>query len=302
MKVKTIFKISLAFLLIIFAQSKSNGQDAKNDGYILIWEDEFDKGFLDTTQWNVEVHSRVYNDELEAYCKENVTVGEEPESGRSCLVLTARKQVCDDKQFTSGRLNTKGKFEFKFGKVEARIKFPDTADGLWPAFWLLGHNGRAGWPLCGEIDMVEIGHVSGIQSGRQAYAFNGACHWGCPTDGRVEHLSHAAHHNNAYSLEDDFHLYTMIWDENSIKMYLDQDKHPKVEPYLELDISDMSDPASPGPYFHHPFYLVADLAVGGQYTGILSPEGITALKNGPRSMYIDYIKVYQPVTSKTDDK
>jgi beta-glucanase (GH16 family) len=117
---------------------------------------------------------------------------------------------------------------------------PHIANGLWPAFWMLGSDIATNpWPACGEIDIVEMGNATGIANGTQ-------------------NATHTA------SLQDDFHLFTLIWDERSIKLYLDLDLdlRPTAAPYFTMDITDKSAGAA-GYYFHKPFYFLFNLAVGG---------------------------------------
>lgn len=263
------------------------------DGYNLVWADYFNNGTLDTSVWNVEVNGNGGgNNELQYYAAENVTVGDDG-SGRGCLILTAKKEESHGKHFTSGRLNTNKKKAFTHGKIESSIKLPKTANGLWPAFWMLGNDfNEVSWPRCGEIDILEMGNSSGIKSGKQEYVFNGACHWGFYKDG--SYPNYAKTTTNSYSLQDgEFHLFTMIWDEQAIKMYLDLDKYPDAAPYFAMNITDVNGDWAVGKYFHHDFFIVYDLAVGGNFPGIRNADSITALADGERSMYIDYVKVYQ---------
>ena len=152
----------------------------ETDGYHLVWADYFNGTALDASKWNVEVNGEGGgNAELQFYREENVTLGKEPVSGSGCLILTARKENYNGKSFTSGRLNSGGKFAFTYGKIESRILLPKTANGLWPAFWMLGADFKSvGWPRCGEIDILEMGNSTGISAGTQDRFFNGACHWG----------------------------------------------------------------------------------------------------------------------------
>lgn len=264
------------------------------NAYDLVWEDDFTGTTLNESQhWNIEVNGDGGgNRELQYYSRENVSVGLDPESGASCLILTARKCEMNGKNATSGRVNTRNKVCAAHGKIEARIKFPRTADGLWPAFWLLGNDySSVGWPRCGEIDVVEMGHADGIKNATQDRYFNGACHWGVShTD--VKHFVQNA--TAEYDLQDgDFHLFTIEWDEHSIKMYLDRDRNPEVAPYFVASIGDRSKPDSPGHFFHKPFFILFNLAVGGEFTGIEQIEDVTALAGGEAKMYIDYVRVYR---------
>ena len=273
----------------------SNSNDGKPDntsdyhkGYTLVWADEFEGSALSTDDWNIEVNGNGGgNNELQFYRAENVSV----ENG--CLVLTAKQESYSGKQFTSGRLNTSKKHFFTHGIVESSIRLPKTANGLWPAFWMLGNDfSSVGWPKCGEIDILEMGNTAGIKAGTQETFFNGACHWGFYKNGGYPNYAKSS--NAPYSIQDgEFHLFTLIWDEEKLSMYLDLDKNPSVKPYFEMGLTETEDEWATGRYFHHDFFIVYDLAIGGNFTGIWDAAGITALANGPASMYIDYVRVYQ---------
>ena len=257
--------------------------------YHLVFSDEFDGTSLNTDVWNIEVNGDGGgNGELQYYTAPNVTVS------NGALNITAKKQSYLGKQFTSGRINTMGNAAFKHGKIEASIKLPSTANGLWPAFWLLGNDMTEGtsWPYCGEIDVMEAGGSTGINNGVQDRYFAGALHWGPYTNGN--HPMYAQDYTASYSVQDgEFHLYTLIWDEQKISMYLDLDKYPDATPYFEMNINDYSQSNSAGNYFHKRFFLLLNLAVGGSVPGIYDANGITALNNGDQAMQVDYIRVYQ---------
>ena len=295
----------------------------------LVWSDEFNADTLNTAWWNVEDNARGGgNAELQYYTPNNISFERHPTTGESCLVLNAKRENYRNRPCTSARLNTHDKVTVQYGKVEARIAFPYTQDGLWPAFWMLGNNlatnlgnnddidkqaaqlaaeGRVVWPKCGEIDICEMGHVNGIKAGLQDRFFNGACHWG-------ESFNNGAYPNYGqfctadYPVQGDFHLFTLIWSEDSIAMYLDQDKYPDVKPYFQLSLRE-KEINQPGHYFNHPFYLVLNLSVGGffpdmpaaeKYPEVISDEDssfqrVTALPadGTPVKMYIDYIRVFK---------
>ena len=278
-----------------------NGSGEVN-GYRLVWQDLFDGEVLDESAWNIEVNGNGGgNNESQYYCRENVSISKEPKSGKSCLTLTARRENYGGKQFTSGRVNSMGKKYFTHGKVEAYICLPKTANGLWPAFWMMGNDyPTVGWPRCGEIDILEMGNAEGIRTGTQETFFNGACHWGFYKDvggGNYAYPNYAKSSNAPYSLQDgEFHLYTLIWDEKKVSMYLDLDKYPNVAPYYEMGIEGTDDEWATGLYFHHDHFILFNLAVGGHFTGIVNnPNGITALPNegSEAKMFIDFVKVYQ---------
>ena len=297
--------------------------------YKLVWSDEFNGEELNFAYWNTEDNARGGgNAELQYYAPKNVTIENHPVTGDRCLVLNAQREDYKNRPCTSARLNTQGKVTVEYGKVEARIAFPYTADGLWPAIWMLGNNlatdlgnnddvdaraaqlaaeGRVVWPKCGEIDICEMGHHNGIEAGTQDRYFNGACHWG-------ESFNNGAYPNYGQfntaddPIQGDFHLFTLEWSEDSIAMYLDKDLYPDVEPYFQLSLRG-KEVNEPGHYFNHPFYLVLNLSVGGFFPNMPAaekyPELITAddpsfqkvtalpADGTPVKMYVDYIRVYK---------
>ena len=274
----------------------------ETDGYKLVWQDLFDGTELNMSRWNIEVNGDGGgNNELQYYTArlDNVHVGDDGE-GNGCLILTAKKEVYNGKQCTSGRITTKNKIAFKHGKVEAAIKLPQTANGLWPAFWMMGNDfDQVGWPRCGETDIMEFGNATGIANGTQDRYFNGACHWGTAWN---DHRQHANAITNSYSLQDgEFHIYTCIWDQDKVAMYVDLDRNPNASPYYIMTIPETTtDQTHPGYYFHKENFILFNLAVGGNFPGIWDINSITALNEGnnyQQSMYVNYVKIYQKGTS-----
>ena len=262
----------------------------ETDGYKLVWQDLFDGEKLNLDRWNIEVNGDGGgNNELQYYTArlENVRVGDDGE-GNGCLILTAKKEVYNGKQCTSGRITTKNKIAFKHGKIEAAIKLPQTANGLWPAFWMMGNDfDQVGWPRCGETDILEMGHANGIKQSEQDRLFNGALHWGVSPE---RHQQTVGDRTNSYSLQDgEYHTFTLLWTPERIEMYVDGCESP----YLSVDITSDGE-GNVGKYFHKDNFILFNLAVGGNFPGIHSADGITALpENGTAEMLVDYVRVYQ---------
>ncbi len=281
----------------VFSAEPQIGSGA-TDGYMLVWQDLFDGQELNPMRWDIEVNGTGGgNNELQYYTDRpaNVRLGDDG-LGNGCLILTARRENYSGKNFTSGRVNSKNRIAFTHGKLEASIKLPRTADGLWPAFWMMGNDyDQVGWPKCGETDILEMGNAEGIKNGTQERFFNGACHWGQGWPA----ASYAKSTTKTYSLQDgEFHLFTVIWDENSIAMYVDLDRQPKQNPYYKIDIpaDEPDNEWSAGNYFHKDNFILFNLAVGGDFTGLHSASAITALNDGNSqevSMYVNYVKIYQ---------
>ena len=283
------------------AAEPQNGT-GETDGYKLVWQDLFDGTTLNEARWNIEVNSDGGgNSELQYYTRrtENVRLGDDGE-GNGCLILTARREDYGGRQCTSGRINSKGKIAFKHGKIEAAIKLPKTANGLWPAFWMMGNDyDQVGWPRCGETDIMEFGNANGITRGTQDRYFNGASHWGTAWN---DHRQYSRDRTNSYSLQDgEFHIYTCIWDEDRVAMYVDLDRNPNDTPYYEMTIPETTtDLTHPGYYFHKENFILFNLAIGGNFPGIWDINQITALNESndyQASMYVNYVKIYQKGTA-----
>ena len=275
-------------LITLFSVLCLSGVAAAQD-YTLVWNEDFTDGSLDRNVWNVEINADGGgNNELQYYCEKAVTVGAEPTTGKQCLILTATRESAGGRDCTSGRVNSKNKMYYTFGRIEARIKFPNTANGLWPAFWQMGNNyDQVGWPRCGETDLIELGHKNAFSAGTQDRYFNGAMHVGRRWDAV---WSEANSVTWDYSVEDTFHIVSMVWTPTSIDMYMDQVPtpyfHANLEPNDDADYNRQL-------VFGKPNFVIANLAVGGNFPGIYAVNQISALANGPRSMYIDWIRIYQ---------
>jgi len=195
---------------------------------------------------------------------------------------------------TSAKVNTLKKFSFQYGRLDISVKIPRTADGIWPALRLVGADyGAVGWPECGEITLMEMGHHSGIAAKTHTKLFGAAAHWGPAGE---KSSNRAVFKTNGYALQyGAYHLFTLIWNRERIRMYLDLDKLPaeqrgQAKPYFEMEITPELEK-----YFCKPFSVVINTAVGGDYTGIASATGVTALNKGNNfqtAMHIEYIRVY----------
>ena len=269
-----------------------SGEESTIGEYQLVWNEDFTESSLDLTAWNIETNGDGGgNNELQYYCDRGVSLGQEPITGKHCLILTATKESYGGKQCTSGRVNSKGKTIYTYGKIEARIKMPNTANGLWPAFWQMGINiDQVGWPRCGETDLIEMGHSNGFGGNQDRY-FNGAMHIGSAWN---TVWSDAKASTWPYSLQDTFHIITMIWTPTSIDMFMDKDAHPENGAYFHANLEPNDDENyNRQLVFGKPNFIIANLAVGGNFPGIYNIDGITALASGSRSMYIDWIRIYQ---------
>jgi beta-glucanase (GH16 family) len=244
----------------------------------LVWSDEFDVGpELDSAVWNYDLGAGGWgNRELQAYTRspENVRVGD----GRLSIIARAETGAGSDARFTSARITTQHKLTFRYGTVEARIRVPDLADGLWPAFWTLGNDfGTIGWPGCGEIDIMELGHGDAIGAGSINRRVGSALHW----DNGGAKGGSAGWGEAAVELNDGFHLYRMDWTPDRITTYVDE----QMIGTFPIDSDSCADCSE----FHRPHFLLLNMAVGGNYTGRLAPDEITARL--PAEMHVDYVRI-----------
>ncbi len=260
-----ILLLTLFSIVIIQAQNISN--------YDLVWSDEFDvDGAPDSNSWNIEVNGDGGgNNELEYYTdnSNNLRV----ENGE--LVIEAIKENYLGKQYTSARITTQSKITFQYGRIEARMKLP-YGKGMWPAFWLLGSSiTTAGWPNCGEMDIMEL-----IGGGSNDATVHATLHWGPLTNGNHPSYGLAYSLTNA-KFSDDFHVFALEWDQKQVSIYCDSIK------YYTIDISPAGLKA-----FQSNFFVILNLAVGGNWPG--SPDASTVF---PQKMEVDYVRIYKKSTA-----
>lgn len=248
-------------------------------GWTLVWQDEFDGRAgtrPDPAKWDYDTGGEGWgNLEHQYYTSEPANAAM---NGKGALEIKAVK--IDDPaksglacwygpcSYTSARLLTKGKYEFTYGRVEARLKLP-YGQGIWPAFWMLGNDiDQVGWPECGEIDIMEnIGKEPDIVHGTvHGPGYSGAGGRGGPFVLR----------EGAFA--DDFHVYAVEWEPEEIRWYVDGQQYYSITP------NDVN-----GKWvFDHPFFLLLNVAVGGRWPGY--PDASTVF---PQTLQVDYVRVYQ---------
>ena len=256
-------------------EDDSSDGDEPSKQWNLIFTEDFDT--FDDLIWTKETHEAGWvNNELQEYIEACVSVGKDGD--KSVLILTAKRE--GDK-FYSGRVNSKGKKSFQYGKVEASIKLPKTANGLWPAFWMMGDNDRQ-WPACGEIDIMEMGEKAGIANNTTETYINTAIHYGPNVEGHEQVFQTKTMEK---SLQDgNYHVYSLEWNENELIVKVDD---------ILIKTFNIGPDSGRFEYFNDKFYLLLNLAVGGDFPGITDPAQITALKDGEKAqMFIDWVKIY----------
>jgi beta-glucanase (GH16 family) len=244
--------------------------DTAPTGWTQTWGDEFDGAAStppDPKKWTYDLGNLGVNNELESYTKSTDNVRQ---NGQGQLEIVARKEKQDGWDYTSGRILTQGLYTAKYGRVEARIKLP-AGQGMWPAFWMLGDDiGKVGWPQCGEVDIMEnIGREPAINHG----SMHGPGYSGASSlTGQVSVASG--------TLADAYHDYAIEWSPQAVTFFFDGTAY-------ETKKRGDQPPGSPW-VFDHPFFLLLNVAVGGDWPG--APDATTAF---PQTMSVDWVRVYK---------
>ncbi len=257
------FGFALAVATATVASAGCGSSNAGSPHWVLAWSDEFNGTTLDTTKWTVDLGDNfgTGQQDFDTARPENLAV-----SGGN-LVLTARQESYQGASYTSARIETQGKFTQAYGRFEARIQLPK-GQGVWPAFWLLGDNyAEAGWPGCGEIDIMEC---RGAQPGRVLGSMHGP---------GGDSYSQAFTLEGGASFSEGFHLFALEWQPGVLRWYVD-------DALYATESSDIL-PASQAWVFDHPFFILLDLALGGTFGG---PVGASTPL--PQRMVVDYVRVY----------
>jgi len=224
-----------------------------------LWSDEFNTdGAPNSSNWGYDLGAGGWgNNESQNYTSrtDNVKV----ENG--VLKIIAKKESYQGSNYTSARLLSKGKFSIKYGKIEFRAKLP-SGGGTWPALWMLGDNiSAAGWPACGEIDIME--HV-----GNDLNRIHGTLHYSGRSGGNADSASKVI--SNATS---EFHIYSIDWRADSIKFYIDNQ-------LFKTFVNSANVP------FNQNFFLIMNCAIGGNFGGTIDPNFVSS------TFEVDYVRVY----------
>ncbi len=273
---RLVFVVIFSFLLL--PPRLSFGSEGAPDlaGWTLVWSDEFNGpngSRVDASKWTMETGGGGWgNNELQYYT--NSSDNAYQENGSLIIKVIKETYTGPDgvtRNYTSARLKTQGKFEQAYGRFEARLKVP-FGQGIWPAFWMLGNNiNQVGWPQCGEIDIMEnIGREPSTVHGTvHGPGYSGASGIGAPytlPDGE--------------RFADAFHVFAVEWEPREIRWYVDGNLYYTLKPDKL--------PAGAAWVFDHPFFLLLNVAVGGNWPG--SPDESTSF---PQVMMVDYVRVYQ---------
>lgn len=238
-------------------------------GMTLIWQDEFSGETVDNSNWTFEIgrgSNGWGNNELQYYTEDNAYILND------YLVIEAKEEPFNGSAYTSSRMITQNKFDFTYGRVDIRAALP-YGQGIWPALWMLGDNiSTVGWPQCGEVDVMEL---IGGGEGRDDTVY-GTLHW--DDNGHVCTCDQGTDYTISSGIfADEFHVFTISWDANTIQWYVDD------VPYKTVDIT----PAELSE-FHKNFFFIFNVAVGGNWPG--NPDASTQF---PQRMIVDYVRVFQ---------
>jgi beta-glucanase (GH16 family) len=269
-----ILRLAILSALIVLPVALAN--NAKAQTWTLVWSDEFDGtagSAPNSSKWGYDTGGGGWgNKELETYTNrtENASL-----DGDGNLVIKIIKETFTGsdhitRDYTSARLLTKGKFEQRYGRFEARMKLP-FGQGIWPAFWMLGNDiDNAGWPRCGEIDIME-------NIGREPAIAHGTLHGPGYSAGNGLTGSYTLPNDQRFS--DDFHVFAIEWEPNAIRFYVDGNLYGTK---TQADV-----PAGNRWVYDHPFFIIMNVAVGGIWPG--NPDSSTQF---PQVMKVDYVRVY----------
>ncbi|KAA0215051.1 MAG: hypothetical protein DYG94_03610 [Leptolyngbya sp. PLA3] len=245
--------------------------------YSLVFEDEFEGAVIDTLVWEHQIGDGTGyglpagwgNNELQYYTP--YTYNSYVQNG--LLHIVARDLPIEGYAYSSARLRTQGAFEFRYGRVEARIKVPK-GQGLWAAFWMLPTNSPYGeWAASGEIDIIETVN--------QATSAHGTIHHGGNWPNNVQHSGSLS----GTDFSQDFHVYATEWTPDWIRWFVDGQEYYSVSSSTWYSTAAPTNPRAP---FDTPFHLLLNLAVGGNWPG--DPNGSTAF---PADLQVDWVRVYR---------
>jgi beta-glucanase (GH16 family) len=241
------------------------------EGWELVWQDEFDGSEINADNWTFDIGDGTAEGIPGWGNNESQTYTDRPENARieaGNLIIEAREEQFDNRDYTSARLLTKGLQDWQYGRIEARIDIPE-GQGLWSAFWMLGANiDQVSWPTSGEIDVME-------NIGREPRVIHGTIHGpgysGGDGIGGSRRLS-------GESYADNFHEFAIEWGPEAIRWFMDDSQYFAMTP-----------DTVPGEWvYDQPFFILFNVAVGGEWPGY--PDETSVF---PQQMLVDYVRVYQ---------
>ena len=268
----------LVAILCVFIQpaARPDATASAAQEWTLVWSDEFDGPAgtpPDSTKWGFDIGGGGWgNNELETYTSR---VQNAQLDGDGHLIIKVIKETFAGpdgitRNYTSARMLTRGKLEQRYGRFEVRARLP-LGQGIWPAFWMLGDDiGSAGWPQCGEIDVME-------NVGREPGTNHGSLHGPGYSGGSA--LTGTFTLADSQRFADDFHTFAIEWEPDIVRFYVDDALY---------ETRTAADAAQRGRWvFDHPFFVILNVAVGGNFPG--SPDDSTTF---PQTLTVDYVRVF----------
>ncbi|WP_434751158.1 carbohydrate binding domain-containing protein [Paenibacillus amylolyticus] len=246
----------------------------------MVWNDEFNAPNVDTSKWTVQDTELVYNNELQYYSPNNTRIVKD--GNRNVLQIEAKREQKGSKNYTSGKLITKEKGDWTYGKVVVRAKLP-IQQGMWPAIWMMptdeAHYG--GWPASGEIDIMEL--IGGKNKDHEIYS---TIHYDSKkADGSHGHDQGKFTLPQGESFADEYHDFQVEWLPGMIRFYVDGKLHHQINNWQTTAAGQPESYTFPAP-FDRPFYLILNLAVGGDWPGSPEAEFVS------EKMNVDFVRVY----------
>lgn len=285
----TLLLKATCWIFCLFSCAACDNEDDFLDerNYQLSWSDDFEgpAGQLpDPSNWVIEIGSGPNNDgwgnaELQYYTDrpDNVSL-----DGNGHLAITARRESFAGAPYTSARIKTQGLFEQAYGRFEARLKMP-WGPGIWPAFWMLGSNiDRVEWPQCGEIDIMEY-------RGQEPNIIHGSVHGPGYSGGEPITKSYGFETDR---FDTDFHVFAIEWGEGFINYFVDDVLYQQITAEDVDRIRNQQKSSDPQVewVFDQPFFILLNVAVGGNYVGFPAAE-----TSFPQTMLVDWVRVYKEV-------
>ena len=261
------------------------------DGWELSWNDEFNGDSLDLNNWNYDTGYFIDDDpdkwgwgnnELEYYTdsEKNIYVKDGNLNITALYEPTTFPEIDPNRvaEYSSGKITTKDKFAFTYGRIDFRAKLPK-GSGLWPALWMLPNDDvYGGWASSGEIDVMEA-------RGRLPEASSGAIHFGGGWPSNTN-IGGDYYFKDGESIDSDYHVYSAVWEDDNIKWYVDGECFFKATKEQWYSLGNLENDNAP---FDQDFYIIMNLAVGGWFDGGVTPnEG-----DIPATMQVDYVRVYK---------
>jgi len=247
--------------------SGSNDSPLFYDDFDLAWSDEFSGAELNANYWNYDLGGGGWgNNEWQDYRVDNAGVSD------GYLAITAKQESSGS--YTSSRIKTQGLIDFTYGRVDIRAKLP-RGQGIWPALWALGTNfNEVGWPNSGEIDIMEM-----IGGGGREDTVHGTVHWNADLSATPYAHAYIGGEFTGEDFSAGFNVFSIIRTAYQIQWYVNN------IPYYQFTIDD----SAPLAAFRKPFFLIFNIAVGGNWPGY--PDATTTF---PQKMLVDYVRIFEP--------